>query len=703
MTRVPNIRRAAMHASYLVVCILSVGATFAQTPPRPPAVPLVTHDPYFSVWSFDNHLTDNWSHHWSGAIQAMCGMAMIDKRPWRFAGPMPDSVPAMKQSSLEVTPTRSRYRFDQSGVRLTVTFLSPLLPKDLELLSRAVTFVTFDAVATDGRTHNIKLYFDATGEWAVNTPDQKVTWNRGSTTGLETMRIGTTAQPVLAKKGDNLRIDWGWFTVARPASSSGQTAILRDRDARDTFAHTGSIPASDDARKPRAVSDQWPVLASVLDLGRVSATSISRHLLLAYDDQYSIELMGKRLKPYWQRNGTTFSQMLSNADEGCVSVIRRCEAFDRRLTTDLRRVGGSDYADVCILAYRQCLAANKLVADAQGRPLQFPKENFSNGCISTVDVIYPAAPFFLLLNPTLLKAQLTPVLDYAMTPRWTFPFAPHDLGTYPLANGQVYGGGETNQRDQMPVEESGNMLLMLAALAKIEGNADYAGPYWPALTRWANYLKEKGLDPENQLCTDDFAGHLAHNTNLSLKAILALGGYAQLCRISGRSAEGEEYLKAARQMASKWVEMARDGDHYRLTFDKRGTWSQKYNLVWDRILGLNLFPPAVARAEIAYYKKVQNPYGLPLDNRKEYTKLDWTLWSATMAENIADFRALVAPVRRFATESPSRVPLTDWYGTTNAKQAGFQARSVVGGVFIKMLADPSTWRSWAKPRNTGTH
>jgi len=347
-----------------------------------------------------------------------------------------------------------------------------------------------------------------------------------------------------------------------------------------------------------------------------------------------------------------------------------------------------------VLAYRQCLAAHKLVADFDGTPLYFSKENFSNGCIATVDVTYPSSPFFLLFNTELLKGMLTPVLDYARSPRWKFPFAPHDLGTYPKANGQVYGGGEHSEENQMPVEECGNMLLMVAALAKAEGNAEYARRYWSLLTHWAEYLRAKGLDPENQLCTDDFAGHLARNTNLSLKAILALGGYALLCQMLGEEQKAQEYRQLAEEMVGQWLQMADDGDHYCLAFDKPGTWSLKYNLVWDRLLGLNLFPAEVARKEVAYYKRQMQRYGVPLDNRSLYTKLDWEVWVATLAESREDFHLFLDAIWRWMNETPSRVPLTDWYWTHDGKQVGFQARSVVGGVFLPMLTDSKVWRKW---------
>jgi hypothetical protein len=305
------------------------------------------------------------------------------------------------------------------------------------------------------------------------------------------------------------------------------------------------------------------------------------------------------------------------------------------------------------------------------------------------------SPQFLLFGPTLAKSFLVPFMNYAASDHWKFPFAPHDLGTYPKANGQVYGGGERNEQNQMPVEESGNLLILFGAIAQMEGNAEFAGLYWKQLEQWAEYLKAKGFDPENQLCTDDFAGHLAHNVNLSVKAICGLGAFAKLCDLRGDKAKAAEYLKLAREFAQRWVKEADDGDHFRLAFDRPGTWSQKYNLIWDRILGLNLFPAEVARKEMDFYKKAQNQYGLPLDNRKDYTKLDWITWTATLTQNRADFGALIDPVFRFLNETPDRSPMTDWYQTKTARKVGFTARPVVGGVFAQLLYDKAVWKKWA--------
>jgi hypothetical protein len=664
---------------------------------RPPAVPLVACNPYFSVWSFADRLTYDATRHWTGAKQELHSLVRIDGRAWRIMGDERRDIQPMPQTSLRVLPTRTIYEFEGGGVRITLTFLTPLLPSDLDLMSWPVTYLSWEARSLDGKEHQVSVEYDNTAQLVVNTEDEPVVWQREETVGLSVLRMGTEAQPMLKKSGDDLRIDWGYLYVAAPNAQSPHRVVANANSVIGTFARQGSLPSAD-TRMPRSPHDHMPAMAVAFDLGSVGADPIERHLILAYDQIYAVEYFHQPLRPYWRLKRAQASDLLVEADRNYSSLVQRCEKFDADLVADLTRVGGEKYARLAALAYRQAMAAQILVAGPEGEPFFLPKENFSNGCIGTVDVIYPASPILLLLNPKLLEASLSPLFKYAESGRWRFPFAPHDLGTYPLANGQVYGGGEKSEVDQMPVEESGNMLLMVAAIAKAEGDASFAGKYWPLLTKWAEYLREKGLDPANQLCTDDFAGHLAHNANLSLKAIEALEAYGELSGTLGKNQEHDLYHNIAQDFAKQWVKMADDGDHYRLAFDKPGTWSQKYNLVWDKVLGFHLFPAQVAAKEIAYYQ-TKSHFGFPLDNRQDYSKLDWEFWSATLADSAADWESLIAPIYDWANESPSRVPLTDWYWTTDGTQVGFQARSVVGGLFIKMLADGETWKRWAGGRN----
>jgi hypothetical protein len=244
----------------------------------------------------------------------------------------------------------------------------------------------------------------------------------------------------------------------------------------------------------------------------------------------------------------------------------------------------------------------------------------------------------------------------------------------------------------MPIEESGNLLILVDALVRA-GDSTLATRFWPQLTQWAEYLKANGLDPKNQLTTDDFAGHVAHNANLSIKAIEGIAAYADLEERFHRPGAAEDAF-VAHEMAQQWVSMSQEGNHYKLAFDSPDTWSEKYNLVSDRILDLKLFPPKLHQAEINFYLTKLNSFGPPLDSRADYTKLDWELWTATLADKPDDFRGILDPIIRWTNEIPSRVLLPDWYDTKNGKQVGFQARSVVGGVFIKALSQKALTTKW---------
>jgi hypothetical protein len=680
---------------WVVALLLSSGVLRSQEapPPRrplgdqliPPATPLVACDPYFSIWSAADKLTDVETTHWTGKPHRLGSMIRVDGQAFRVMGASPTNVPALNQTSLEVLPTRTIYQFEGGGIALSLTFLTPMLPDDIDILSRPVTYLTYGLFSTDGKTHSVQIYFDAAGELAVNTPNQTVTWSSENIDDLVALKIGSTDQMILGKKGDDIRIDWGYFYAAAPKSSVETQAFAGRAALQSAFAQNGLRSVEASRQAPAAAHDIAGAL--VLKPVQVTAKPVSRWLMVAYDDLFSIQYMHKDLRPFWRRNGWGAADLLAASARQLSALEKRCSAFDAELTTDLRNAGGEKYAKLASLAYRQCFAAGKFVADDNGQPLHFCKENHSNGCIGTSDVFYPMAPQFLLFSPSLAKAFLAPFMQYAVSDRWKFPFAPHDLGTYPKANGQVYGGGERTEENQMPVEESGNLLILLAAVAGMEGNAGFASLYWPRLEQWADYLKNKGFDPENQLCTDDFAGHLAHNVNLSAKAICGLGAFGRLCEYRGDKAKAQVYTQLAREFAQRWIKEANDGDHFRLAFDRPGTWSQKYNLIWDRILGLNLFPRSVTRTEMDFYKKVQNRYGLPLDNRETYTKLDWILWTATLTQERADFEALSDPVYLFLNETPNRSPMTDWYQTKTGKKVGFTARPVVGGVFAQLLYD----------------
>ena len=347
----------------LFCCVSFAGILRAASSPadqlRPPAVPLVTCDPYFSIWSTTDRLTDAPTVHWTGAQQALGGLIRIDSKTYRIIGPEPGSIPALPQVALQVLPTRTMYDFDGEGVHVTLTFTTPLLAADLETLARPVTYLTWQVHSSDSKPHGVSLYFDASAELVVNKPDQAVVWSRETIGALTALKMGSQEQPVLAKSGDNLRIDWGYLYVAALRDSSVHQVIASGASAREKFVSDGSVPPTDDARMPRAANDASPVAAFTFDLGRLGTKTISRHLILAYDDLYSIEFFHHRLRPYWRRNGAQAAALLTQAERDHASLAERCEVFDRELMHDLERVGGLKYARLAALAYRQSLASGK--------------------------------------------------------------------------------------------------------------------------------------------------------------------------------------------------------------------------------------------------------------------------------------------------------------------------------------------------------
>ncbi|WP_031426958.1 glutaminase family protein [Flavimarina sp. Hel_I_48] len=584
--------------------------------------------------------------------------------------PMKNTVTAATQTGLDFTATQTTYSLTCGGVDVTLTFTSPLLMDDLDLMARPVSYISVETAPNDNKTHDVQVYLGASSRIASNTASQEMTATSGSTANLSFLKSGTESQPILEKKGDDIRIDWGYMYLAAPKEAKTTQSITEASGVSGIFS-SENASKSVDSGKNLMLNTLFP---------KEKLSEAKEHLImLAYDDVYSINYFGEQLRPWWNLNGkNTIENEMELAYSGYAEIIKKCQAFDKKLYEDGVKAGGEKYAELLEIGYRQSIAAHKLTKSPQGEILFLSKENNSNGSINTVDITYPSAPLYLVYNPDLLKGMMNGIFYYSESGKWKKPFPAHDLGTYPIATGQTYG-------EDMPVEEAGNMVVLSAAITKVDGNADYAKKHWESLSKWANYLSEAGLDPANQLSTDDFSGHLARNANLAVKAIVGVGGYGYMAKMAGKDEEAKKYTQMARSMGEEWTKLADAGDHYALTYDDKNTWSQKYNLVWDKLLKLNIFPKSVFKKEIDFYLTKQNEYGLPLDNRADYTKSDWILWTATLSDEDVTFKKLAHPVYKFAIETPDRVPMSDWHFTTSGKQRGFKARSVVGGYFIKLL------------------
>ncbi len=639
---------------------------------RPAAVPLITVDPFFSIWSCSDALYATPTEHWTGRPCPIVAGVFVDNMLHSVSGFDMDGKLIKRriyQRSVEVTPTSTVYRFENEWVGLTLTFTTPLLLDRLDILSRPVSYIAYKIEKKCDKP--MHFMFGISTRACVDNKSQRVEIKKTD----YSLCCGNVCQSPLTQSGDNVMIDWGYLHIC---DKNARVGCIPDQD------HVRLLPTNDTYNG----YDDGAFLFTVRE-------ALEGVVTVAYDEIKPIEYFGDQLDEYYTAHFDSFGEMVKAAVREYPEIKRLCDAFDASLTAETGKLG-EHYKNITSLAYRQAIAAHKLVKDTEGNILFLSKEDDSNGCIATLDVTYPSIPLFLRYNPELVKGMLRPVLKFARSDAWCFDFTPHDAGQYPLCNGQVYsaqalflsGGGNRGNRfigkqlpeHQMPIEEAGNMMLCLAAVKKYTGgDQTLFDENRDLMKKWVEYLVEFGYDPANQLCTDDFAGHLARNCNLSLKAILGIAAYAEL------SGEGS-YMEIAKKYAERWEKDAKaDHEGTRLTFDGADTWSLKYNIVWDDLLGYHLFSDEVKKNEIKVYMSKMNRYGVPLDSRADYTKIDWLMWSTCIWKDKAYFDAVCESIVNMINETLDRVPMTDWYYTGTADYRAFRNRSVVGGLFINLL------------------
>lgn len=643
-------------------------------------IPLITHDPYFSVWSLADKLYEADTQHWSQEPLKMYGSVLADEKEYFFMGRYADRE-RLSQKSLEVTATSTVYTFENEKAELQVSFTSPLLADDLKVFSRPCTYIRFLLKKKTAKKVSLKIVFSRDFVKRTEGPVFGGTYQMKAGNGEEFSYVYMYKgnQHILGESGDNQTIDWGNLYLAAEEGN----LMFRQKEE--------SLRAEFDLEEGKEIT-----------------------LLAAFDDILSINYLGDARSGYWKKFYRNLPEVMAAAFCEKEEILEKCQIFDKKVEEKAEKTAGKEYAFLCAMSYRQVMAGHKLISDSKGRPVFLSKECDSNGCIGTVDVSYPSVPLLLCVNPELAKGILRPIFAFASLPVWCFDFAPHDVGRYPYATGQIYGLQRSKQwtewteesgmiypfyanypdgkqiydfNTQMPVEESGNMLIMTAVVCKMEKSTAFAEEYLPLLQKWVQYLIQFGKDPQEQLCTDDFAGHLNHNVNLSAKAIMGIEAYGQILRGMGKEEEYQNYHRKAKEYAAYWEKQAAEGDHTLLAYDQKGTWSLKYNLIWDKFFESEIFSDDTFKKEVDFYRKTANKYGVPLDSRKKYTKSDWLVWCAAMADDKTVREELIMPIAKFLRETRTRVPFSDWYDTETGDYCHFKGRTVQGGIFMPILLE----------------
>ena len=589
-------------------------------------------------------------------------------------------VQMARQNNVNVTATNSFYNFTCGPVTLDLVFTSPLLIDDPDVLSTPINFISYQVTSTDGAEHDVKVYLATTAQMTVNEMSHKTETQIVTENGVKYLKAGAQDNSPLAYSGDLVSIDWGYLYI--PAVNGGEIAIAGQADGEAQFINSGKIPASLNGVTVSTNQSEMPLMIYVKDLGKTKQNS--SFMMVGYDEVFDMEYMKKQYKAYYARNGKTIFQAFDEFGKNYASLMQRCRDLDKKIYDDGLAAGNVKYAEQLSGVYRHAMAAHKCFQDDKGNLLYFSKENKSNGCVNTMDLTYPSSPLYLLYNPELMKGMVISILDYALSDaRKNANCAAHDLGQYPLANGQVYG-------DTMPLEETANTLILCAAISKITGDASWLKPYASTLAKWAQYCQDNSQNPGNQLCTDDFKGPSEQNTNLSIKGITALSAYADVAEMlnSATARTIANYRQKAKDMGLIWEATARGGDHYKMGFsDSNETWSQKYNLLWDKLFGYNNFPEYVFTRELAWYLNHNPKYGTPLDGRDNSAKSDWLMWTAALAFDNPTFEIFSDKHWDYINETTSRIPLSDWYDCSTGVSMNFSARSVIAGLWAKVLMD----------------
>ncbi|CAJ2502899.1 Uu.00g102930.m01.CDS01 [Anthostomella pinea] len=668
------------------------------SPARPPSIPLAVKAPYLNSWldagsdgGNGGYLAGEWPVFWQQQVTGWAGLIRVDGTPYTWMGAPGGGAALVDQTDFSYTSTRSTFVMNVGGkVEMNITFLSPVTPTDLKRQSLVFSYLDVAVTSLDGASHDVQLYADCSAEWASGDLSAIIEWDHNSADGVAYHQFSRQDQVEISET--NQLPNWGtWYWSTSDADGLTYQSGA-DVDVRGAFIGTGALPNTKDTNF-RAVNDNWPVFGFAHDLGSVGGNTVSTLFSIGLTQDNAIQLLGEssNLTTYpslWKSYFGSDLEAMTFFYNDYSEASSLATALDNKVATDSVAAAGQNYLTITSLSVRQAFGALQFTG-TDADPLVFLKEISSNSDIQTVDVIFPTMPLILYSNPAILNYMLKPLFLNQENGHYPKTSAIHDLGTFPLAKGYPDGSDEPQ-----PLEECGNMLIMVLAYAQRTGDNAYLATHYNILKQWAGYLVDEALIPADQISTDDFAGSLANQTNLAIKGIIGLRAMADIAGVTGHADDAASYFATATNYIAQWqgygINHAANPPHTTLSYNEPDSYGLLYNLYANSLLGFGsaFVPQSVYDMQSAFYPTVALKYGVPLDTRHTYTKSDWELWAAAVAS--PDTRDLfVNLIAEWINVTPTNMALTDLYDCETGDYPGisFTARPVVGGHFA-LLALP---------------
>ncbi|KAF2502702.1 DUF1793-domain-containing protein [Lophium mytilinum] len=810
-------------------------AGVAKAALTPPVLPLIVRNPYLSTWlgNAREEPWKKWPIFWTGSE---VGFAILASTPdtntvFPLLGRPQDSLsersrdynisyPIYKGATYDASVTNLSYAIPAptrgaDNLLLTLSFLSPVTPSSTLRQSLPASYLT---VYVDG-DFDIDVYVDVNGQWVSGNRGNKIEWKLhtpepvGGAEHLKTWIVKRQIEQELTEWGD--QAEWGQLHFSAPTGvrhESGTSAVLRQR-----FSRTGTLQNDNDGSF-RGIMDEEPVFAfsKSFKLGNTSSlgkskTSDSVLFTIAHIQDPIVQYASARgltyMRPLWKSWFIEDEELIHYHYGDFANANALARNYSDQLRVDAYQSGSENYVDIVALSARQTMGATSFGGTPEA-PLLFLKEISSNGNTQTVDVIFPAWPFFLYTNPRWGAYLLQPLIEHQLSGQYPNNYSMHDLGShFPNLTGHADGRDE-----YMPVEECGDMLIMGLSLVNslsyntdaeaqsiwsTIGNTNYHATSesafaltslgmhngipdiddtwgggtkgvkqaqkwlresYPLWKKWTGYLVEFSLEPHNQLCTDDFAGWLALQTNLALKGIVGIKAMSELANVLDYTDDKKEFQNISETYIEKWQElgMSRDGSHAKLAYDWYGSWTTLYSLYADAVLCFhpsitnesfvaeksadepdfhaagnpqhpfsleeaakngkgdpqhpikppperkpitkNFIPDHIYKVQSKWYAAVMQKYGLPLDSRHLYTKSDWEFEAAAVASKSVR-SDILDRVAKWLNETVTDRPFTDLYNTEgNGGFPGpnFFARPVIGGHFAFLTLERACGGTAAK-------